>query len=216
MDFLYFTAFIPFANVYLNKVQLSRSIEMNIYLVRHGETQWVKEGRLQGRTDIPLNEAGRIQLQAVAQYLDCRFSCDIIISSPLQRAYESAQIIASRLNITDIITDAGLIERNYGAAEGTTASERRLPLLPEHYEGIETYDELEKRVLGCIVKNADKYIGKNIIFVTHSASIRTFLKRYIKNNPEAENIKLHPASVSVLKYDGNSFDIVFYNKKVYE
>lgn len=73
---------------------------MNIYLLRHGETDWNREGRLQGRTDIPLNEAGREQVRRAADILAARSPhIELIVASPLARARESAEIAAGRLSM---------------------------------------------------------------------------------------------------------------------
>lgn len=65
---------------------------MKFYLLRHGQTDWNREGRLQGCKDIPLNDYGRVQMLAIAEQLQkLNFQVDIIISSPLDRAKESSR-----------------------------------------------------------------------------------------------------------------------------
>jgi uncharacterized phosphatase len=67
-----------------------------ICIIRHGETDWNSSGRLQGREDIELNDLGRRQAIQTSGYFETE-SWDVIVSSPLKRAYETAQIIASLL-----------------------------------------------------------------------------------------------------------------------
>lgn len=94
---------------------------MEIYIVRHGETLWNKEKRLQGRADIELSDYGR-ELAAITgkNLMDTRI--DVIYSSPLIRAYETACLIRNGRNI-DIITDDRLRELSFGCYEGENFSE---------------------------------------------------------------------------------------------
>jgi len=100
-----------------------KSDHMRIYLIRHGETPWNKEKRLQGRTDIPLNEYGLELGKITAEGLkDVKF--DAVFSSPLIRAVQTAQCIVGNENI-EIVTDDRLTEMNFGESEGD--------LLPDIY-----------------------------------------------------------------------------------
>ena len=99
-----------------------------LYLVRHGETDWNRDRRIQGSTDIPLNETGRLQARRTGTLL-ARRSWDAIITSPLSRAAETAAIIADELGLpAPQIVDA-IVERAYGEAEGLDDIElaRRFP-----------------------------------------------------------------------------------------
>ena len=89
---------------------------MKLYLLRHGRTLWNEEGRLQGRTDVPLSEEGRRSALAAGAALG-NVSFDAAFSSPLQRARETAELILQGKNVL-IQTDARLIELSFGAAEG--------------------------------------------------------------------------------------------------
>ena len=92
---------------------------MTIALVRHGQTAWNFERRLQGTTDIPLNDTGREQAATVAPRLTGTW--DVVVSSPLGRARETAQIIADALGLELGGTYPDVVERHYGDAEGATA-----------------------------------------------------------------------------------------------
>ena len=86
------------------------------YYLRHGETDWNRERRQQGQTDIPLNEAGRAQAHAAAPLLaDCGIAT--ICTSPLQRARETADIVNRSLQADLVVVD-DLIECNWGVGEG--------------------------------------------------------------------------------------------------
>src|SRR5659263_225716 len=91
--------------------------ETVICIVRHGETDWNAQGRLQGREDIELNDAGRQQARKIAAYLSGEH-WDAVVSSPLKRAYETAQIVAGILSVSDIEVEELITERDYGEASG--------------------------------------------------------------------------------------------------
>ena len=97
---------------------------MKYYLVRHGQTDWNRQKRMQGHRDIPMNEAGIRQIEALAERMkqaDVRF--DTLIASPLDRARRAAGIIAERTGFSkEIIIDAAFIERDCGALEGAVWS----------------------------------------------------------------------------------------------
>lgn len=90
-----------------------------LLLVRHGETDWNRDGRWQGHSDTHLNDAGRDQARQVATQLD---GVDVLYCSDLARARETADIVAATLGL-DVRTDARLRERSFGAWEGLTAGE---------------------------------------------------------------------------------------------
>ena len=87
-----------------------------LFLFRHGETDWNREGRLQGHTDTPLNATGLTQAQALAESLRPH-RLDAVVSSDLKRAQTTAQIVAEALRVP-LFTEAGLRETDVGAAEG--------------------------------------------------------------------------------------------------
>lgn len=97
---------------------------MNVLLVRHGETAWNREGRYQGRTDIPLSPDGEVQVRALGQRL-AHLPIDLAIASPLSRAKNTAQaILAGRA--TPLELDEGLLEISHGQWEGQLASDIEL------------------------------------------------------------------------------------------
>ncbi len=98
-------------------------LRMHLYLIRHAETNWNKEGRIQGDKDIPLNEKGLQQARLAADKLK-DVSFDAIYSSDLLRAMETAQFLQFS-NKCEIIPDRRLRERNYGTWKGLTWDEVR-------------------------------------------------------------------------------------------
>lgn len=98
-----------------------------LLLVRHGETDWNAARRVQGSTDIPLNDTGRAQARDAAEALRLRFAglAPVVVSSDLSRASETAEIIARALGVEGPRIYPQLRERSYGVAEGLTDTEYR-------------------------------------------------------------------------------------------
>lgn len=94
---------------------------MNLLLVRHGETAWNREGRYQGRTDIPLSADGEVQVRRLAARL-AHVPIMYAISSPLTRARATAEAILTGRSIA-LATDAGLVEISHGAWEGQLSND---------------------------------------------------------------------------------------------
>ena len=101
---------------------MNRPAERLVFLARHGETEWNRAGRWQGKTDIPLSDAGRVQARALAACLLGR-GIGAVHASDLQRATETAQIVAELLGIAALNVDARLRERGFGCFEGSTREE---------------------------------------------------------------------------------------------
>src|SRR5690348_14779444 len=96
---------------------------MHILLVRHGETPWNREGRYQGRTDVPLSEVGEAQAAALGARL-ARVPLAVAVASPLSRARRTAEaVLAGRSPATTLELDPGLLEISHGGWEGKLASE---------------------------------------------------------------------------------------------
>ncbi|ALJ22119.1 histidine phosphatase family protein [Microbacterium sp. No. 7] len=122
---------------------------MTLALVRHGRTAWNAERRMQGRTDVPLDACGREQAAAAGRLLaQARWAR--VVSSPLARARETAEIIAAAL-VPDaerepgIALDADLVERHYGRAEGLLVAEARERWPEGDFEASEPLAEVAAR-----------------------------------------------------------------------
>lgn len=151
-----------------------------ILLIRHGETEWNAVKRLQGHLDIGLNAEGERQVAALGQAL-LDEPLDVIVSSDLQRAMQTARAIAMPRGM-EIELDAGLRERCYGAFEGVLYSDiaGRFPeayaawqardidaRFPEGERKAETLREFYERVVTTIVRLASRHRNKKIALVTH-------------------------------------------------
>jgi broad specificity phosphatase PhoE len=152
-----------------------------LLLARHGETDWNREHRWQGHTDVPLNELGWEQARALAHELASE-SIAAIYSSDLRRALDTARIVADRKRV-DVNVDEGLRELDFGAWEGLTSDEieQRFPgdlalwreqgQLPERRGG-ETGDQLRKRVLAAAERIVQTHPAKQVLIVSHGGPLR--------------------------------------------
>ena len=136
-----------------------------LLLVRHGETDWNAEGKLQGHTDRPLNDYGRRQAQALADRLAGE-NIDAVYASDLSRARETAEIVGERLGLT-VAVDADLREKNWGNWEGLTSEER----LHIEFEG-ETSEAHRDRMLSAVQRIVERHPEGRIVVVTHGGSLR--------------------------------------------
>ena len=137
-----------------------------LLLVRHGETDWNADGRLQGQTDRPLTDFGRRQAQQLAEQLADE-GLEAIYSSDLSRARETAEIVGRRLGLA-VALDPALREKDWGTWEGLTAVERdRVEFVGESTEAH------QERILGALRRIAERHPGDGrVLVVTHGGSMR--------------------------------------------
>jgi broad specificity phosphatase PhoE len=172
------------------------SEEVRIFLFRHGETDWNAEGRFQGHLDIPLNETGRAQARELGIKLR-GVQLDVIFSSDLRRAVETAQIVCEQLGMdpSSVQQTPGIREAHLGAAQGLTLQEIQTKLGHEvlsrwrsneatdadiSYPGGESGVQVLERVtrsLQAIVDQNPRW--KRIGVATHGGVIRRFLHRVL-------------------------------------
>ncbi len=151
-----------------------------LYIIRHGKTDWNLAHRLQGRTDIPLNDMGReMARNAAAQYADVNF--DICFCSPLVRARETAELLLDGRDVP-IITDERLVEMSFGIYEGqaNTFDDPDCPINvlfwhPDEYkdipEGAESLEQLFARTGEFLEEKVMPLVehGKDVLIVGHGA-----------------------------------------------
>jgi len=144
-------------------------------LVRHGQTDWNAERRLQGATDIPLNDVGRGQARDAVASLSGQ-QWDAVVSSPLSRAAETADIIADGLGLTVDRLVPELIERSFGPAEGLQAGPELEALrIPGGFRGGESDDDAAARGITALEELAQEFAGKRVLVVAHGTLIRLTL-----------------------------------------
>jgi len=148
-------------------------------LIRHGQTDWNAERRLQGATDIPLNDVGRGQARDAVAVIS-GYEWDAIVSSPLSRAAETADVIAAGLGLTVARRLPALSERSFGPAEGLQAGPELDALRIEGgFRGAETEDEAADRGLAALEALAGEFNGGRVLVVAHGTLLRVSLSRAI-------------------------------------
>lgn len=178
-----------------------------IYLVRHGETDWNRARKIQGSTDIPLNDLGREQAATTGRLL-ARRQWDGIYASPLSRARETAQIIARETGLGEPELIPAIVERNYGTAEGMTGEDiDRLFPNSADVPGRETREAVAERVITALHTLAAAHPGESVIVVAHGGVIRSVLNTVEPNAP-AEPIR-NGSVHSFLHADGGLSLIAF-------
>ena len=163
-------------------VRMQPKVSGNWYFVRHGETDWNREGRLTGHSDIGLNASGREQARAAAEQLRPR-NIELVISSDLVRARETAAVIAGELG-AELVTDAGFRERNFGELEGRHRDDldselfNRMRLDPEFTPAAgESLAALEERISEALARHRDSPRHQNVVVVSHGTALRMLLGR---------------------------------------
>lgn len=147
---------------------------MDLYIARHGQTAWNSENKILGLTDIELNEEGLRQADKLASDLENK-GIDIVIASPLKRAFMTGKAVADRLNIP-LCTDVRLIEQNYGSFEGTDRKNQKFldnkRNFAYKYPNGESMMQVAYRIYGFLDEIKKKYKDKNILIVTHGGVCR--------------------------------------------
>jgi broad specificity phosphatase PhoE len=136
-----------------------------LLLVRHGETDWNAEGRIQGHADVPLNARGLEQAKELAGRLGGE-AIDTIYASDLSRARVTAEIVGAALGVP-VVIDPDLREIDVGAVEGLTFEEGR----SLGWQG-ELKEDHAERILRAIRRIAEQHPGGRVLVVTHGGSMR--------------------------------------------
>ena len=175
---------------------------MNLYVVRHGQTIWNLEKRVQGITDIPLTEEGIKNAEELKDLVET-LNIDVVISSPLKRARDTAKIlIDSELPIN---TDDRIKERDWGMNEGALIDEVDRwdcwdVILNTKVQNIECIQDFMYRVSSFIEEIKEKYKDKNVLVVTHSAVIRV-IHYMLGNIPEDGNLsRINIPNLRIIEY----------------
>lgn len=167
---------------------------LKLYLIRHGETQWNAEGRIQGHTDIELNEQGLEQARRLAARLSGEGAFDAIYASPLRRAFHTATLIGDALQLP-VIPDARLLERSLGALEGLTMSDikEKFPQVHRawheggirpHIPGEEARETFLERTRAFLQDVRAKHHEGRVLVITHGGTINMLLLTGLNLDPE--------------------------------
>lgn len=195
----------------------------NIYLARHGQTEYNRCNQIQGRgIDASLNKTGRRQAQAIANHLK-DVELQRIFSSSLKRSRETAKLVAATHDL-ELISHADLDEMNFGVLEGRPASEIEYELEELHNtwksgdiahacEGGESPETVLARAAGCIGRVIKEYQHENLLFVLHGRLIRILVSHWLEYGlsgmhrvPHANGALYH------LQKNGARYEPIFINR----
>ncbi|GAB6926179.1 phosphatase PhoE [Paenibacillus sp. JCM 10914] len=182
-----------------------------IGLVRHGITDWNAQNRAQGRTDIPLNAEGRRQAHWLAQRL-MNEHWDTIVTSPLIRARETAEILARGIQMQNIIKCTSISEMDCGLIEGTTEDERLARWGADWRQqdlGMEHFELIAARGTQFLEEVWRSYSGQRVLVVSHGAIIGLSLQKLL---PERfATTYINNASLTLLTKVSGTWDCTLYN-----
>lgn len=188
----------------------ARGAPTRLLLLRHGQTELSVERRYSGRGNPALTELGRRQAQAAAEYLGRKGGIAGVVTSPLQRAYDTAAAAAKVLGL-DVVVDDDLIETDFGAWEGLTFAEasqqdpelhtrwlRDTSLAPP---GGESFDEAARRVARAQQRILGDYPGETVLVVSHVTPIKSLLRMALDGGANIlYRLHLDLASLSIAEF----------------
>jgi probable phosphoglycerate mutase len=190
-----------------------------ICFVRHGETNWNAERRMQGHIDIPLNANGIFQAERLANALiRVKHPFDVIYSSDLERALHTANVVANALSLA-VQTTPQLRERNVGQLQGLLLSEAPV-LLPEIWQshiardldhdlgGGESIRAFHERMQGVLEQLLRQHRGQSILAVSHGGSLDMIYRIVTQQALDAERVAVVPnTSLNWITHDGSVWSI---------
>ena len=183
----------------------------HIGLFRHGQTDWNINFLLQGVTDIPMNQTGIEQVKSAAKAIN-KSDWDLILTSPLGRARETAAIIAEQLGFDEVQQHDLLIERSFGEAEGLAYDQWKTKFSNlDEIPGGESRSELIARsalLLDCFL---EAHPGKRVLAISHGALIRTVLSISSQNELPREGEKLGNASLNIVSHLEKTWTVTKYD-----
>lgn len=183
-----------------------------IFLVRHGETDWNKLKKIQGREDIPLNEAGILQAHTCGKaFGKKKVVIDGIVTSPLLRAKQTASIIGEYVGISDVKVIDDLIEKDYGPISGLTVEERHEFESLHKDTGVETFESISGRMMSVIHEISEKAKNKNYIIVSHGAALNTVLSVLTDHKIGTGITRLKNTAISEISCEDDKLELLDYN-----
>lgn len=196
-----------------------------IYLVRHASTEWNEKQLWQGIVDTDLSTNGFKQAESIGRYfLDNEIKIDLVFSSPMKRALQTAQIIASNINFPaeEIKTDPRLRECEIILWNGKNLDEIKRNCFDEFLtwqnnlyssvKGAESLGSVQNRMFDFFQENIVHFANKNVIIVSHAISLRMLIAKILNvTPPDHLNYSLDNASISAVEYFNNKLRVKFLN-----
>jgi 2,3-bisphosphoglycerate-dependent phosphoglycerate mutase len=196
----------------MEKDEKEMKLMTTIGLVRHGITEWNLLGIAQGSSDIPLNETGRQQAAALAERLSLEEPWDMIVSSDLVRAKETAEIIARCLKLPVSFFDKRIREMSGGLIEGTTEEERVKKWGPDWRNldlEMESREDVAKRGTDFLEEVLINHKGKRVLMVSHGGLIGTTLKSMFPDR--FKETDMGNTSITILENLESKWDCTLFN-----
>ena len=180
-------------------------------LLRHGQTDWNIDMRLQGVSDIPLNETGHNQAKVVAEILAAQ-EWHRVVTSPLSRARVTAEYVSMKLGLEEAKVHELLLERSFGEAEGLSYEDWKDRLQAgQHAVGAESIEDLEERAWRLLDELSHSYPEQRVIAVSHGALIRKIIGLVSLGELPREGERFGNASLTTIVHDGAEWKILDYN-----
>jgi broad specificity phosphatase PhoE len=191
-----------------------------IYLVRHGETEWNREEMFRGRKDIPLNNTGEEQANKVSSYFKEKH-VDLIVSSPMKRAMQTAEPL-SRSKGIEIKAMAEFTDMNFGAWEGSTLKRVKedypleFSLWEKHPDRLQTaegesLETVRARVSGGLA-DIDPLPEQRVVIVTHRVICKIIVLYALGiENSHFWDMRFDPCSITLLEYSSAVYSLIFSN-----
>ncbi|QRG66132.1 histidine phosphatase family protein [Brevibacillus choshinensis] len=186
-------------------------METILYLIRHGETEWNQIRRIQGHSDIDLNEQGLRQAEQVAR----RFRSETIhavYSSDLSRARVTATKIAEEFG-SSVSTRTTLRERCYGQWEGLTYEEirARFEAQDEAACGIETFEDMQQRAVTALTQLAKGHPNEAVVVVSHGGLINSFL-HYVTAGEQGTGVtRIDNTGITMFRFADDRWEVLQVN-----
>ena len=183
----------------------------HIGLFRHGQTDWNINFLLQGVTDIPMNETGIEQVNNAAKAIN-REDWDLILTSPLGRARETARIISEQVGFDEIQELDLLIERSFGEAEGLAYDQWKAKFSDlDEIPGGESRTQLVDRSKLLLETISASHPGKRVLAISHGALIRTVLAVSSQDKLPRDGERLGNASLNIVSHFESSWAVTKYD-----
>ncbi|HEY7656189.1 MAG TPA: histidine phosphatase family protein [Burkholderiales bacterium] len=187
--------------------------ETTLIVIRHGETAWNREKRMQGTTDTQLSDVGREQARALGRRLAGR-AFAALYTSDLSRARDTARLIAEHTG-RELVMDSRLQERRFGIFEGLTSDEIIARYPEEHTRfasrdpdyavpGGESARSFTQRCIGCLAELAARHRGDEVVVVTHGLVLDSLYRAaHGLDHGARRPVPLINASMNIFGYDGS-------------
>jgi probable phosphoglycerate mutase len=184
-----------------------------LLIVRHGQTAWNKDLHFRGRADLPLNETGLKQAAAIAGRIAAEFQPVALLSSPLQRARQTAEAIAQTTEL-NLQPEEALIDLDYGEFSGLSPTEAEAKFLELYRAWLnvphtvrlpagESLDDVRARLTDLLDRVTNRYPNAQVILVTHQVVCQVLLCRLLGiHNGYFSHFRVDPASLTICQVDG--------------